>query len=81
MPMTREHRRRLLFMVALALTGLGIAAGTTSATEGPLAGLAVFAMAAVLPGALIGVVAYVWSANDRDDAERGFPPVDRDRLR
>ena len=81
MPMTNEHRRRLLFVVALALTGLGIAAGSTSATEGPLAGLAVFAMSAVLPGALIVVLAYVWSANDREDAERGLPPVNPDRLR
>lgn len=79
--MTREHRRHLQFLVALLITLLGLAARSTAADEGPLAGLAVFAMSAVPPAALVGLVAYVWSANDREDAEHGIPPVDADRFR
>ncbi|MCR2800788.1 MULTISPECIES: hypothetical protein [unclassified Microbacterium] len=78
--MNRDHRRRLLFIVVLVFTGLGSTAVGIGNSQGALVGLTVFVVAAVFPAALFAVLAYVWSANDREVAARGLPPLDPDHL-
>ncbi|MCR2791752.1 hypothetical protein NQ156_01585 [Microbacterium sp. zg.Y625] len=70
--MTKKHRDRLMFVAVLVITGLGFSAGSVAATQGAGAALAVFGFGAIPPAALMGVVAYVWSSNDREDRARGI---------
>lgn len=78
MPVSKKHRDRLMVMAALLITGLGLAAGSTAASQGAGAGLAVFGFGAIPSAALMAVVAYVWSSNDREERApriwRGDPP-------
>lgn len=64
--MTRTHRNRLLLVATLVFVGIGFAVSSTFANEGLWAGIGLFALSALAPAAVLGVVAYVWSANDRE---------------
>jgi hypothetical protein len=68
--MTSQHRRRLGLAAAVALIVLAFATTPVFASEGIGAGLGVMAMSAIAPLCVLGVVAYVWSANDREATRR-----------
>lgn len=60
-----KHRNRLFFVSALAF--LVLAAGTSPVfvSEGFAAGLGVMALSSIIPLAVLVVIAYVWTGNDR----------------
>jgi hypothetical protein len=74
--MTDTHRKRLAFAgitASLAILFLTLPVLTTAGAGAAL----VVAVSIVCASALIGVVVYVWSANDRSRAARGLPPIQR----
>ncbi|KTS03617.1 hypothetical protein [Microbacterium testaceum] len=76
--MTRTHRNRLLLVATLVLVGIGFAVSPTFANEGLWAGIGLFLLSVLAPAAVLGVVAYVWSANDREAAKlTGRAPAQR----
>lgn len=62
--MTAKHRRTLLIATAIVVAGLGLSLGPLFGSIGFLPGLGVFALAALLPAAVLGITAYIWHAND-----------------
>jgi len=70
--MTTQHRNRLLFAATIVIVVLG--SGSFLATSSPMVALGVFALSAIIPAVIFGVVAYVWSANDREARARGLIP-------
>ncbi len=76
--MTRTHRNRLLLIATLVFVGIGFAVSSTFTTEGLWAGIGLFALSALAPAAVLGIVAYIRSSNDREAAKvLGEPRVRR----
>lgn len=70
--MTELHRRRLAFAalttaVAILFMTLRVASGS-----GAGAALIVAAVSVVCAAAVLGIIAYVWSANDRERLSHGL---------
>lgn len=76
--MTPTHRKRLLIAAALVIVGLASAASPMFASDGPWAALGLFAMSAIAPAIVLGIIAWVWHSNDKErmtmpDASRPLP--------
>ncbi|MET0297330.1 MAG: hypothetical protein ABW024_08015 [Microbacterium sp.] len=64
--MTAKHRRTLLIATAVVVVGPGLSLGPLFGSIGFLPGLGVFALAALIPAAVLGITASIWHANDKE---------------
>jgi len=70
---TTAHRYRLLVSGVTTAIVILLLALPVAGSAGPGAALVVAAVSVAMAGVPFGIVAYVWSANDRERAQQGVP--------
>lgn len=67
--MTPAHRTRLSWAAVLALVVLAVSTAPVFVSEGFVAGLGALGLSAIAPAVVVGIIASIWSANDRERAK------------
>lgn len=73
--MTAQHRNRLMVAGVVTVISIFFAAMPVASGAGLGAALVVAAVSIGCAAVVLGVIAYIWSGNDRERAAQGVPPV------
>jgi uncharacterized protein involved in tolerance to divalent cations len=77
--MTEKHRKRLTFAAVTAAVVIVFLTMPVASTAGAGAALIVAAVSVACAAVVLGITAYVWSANDREAAAQSVPPLTQRR--